>query len=410
MRILILYPKFPEPDTNAGALRLDEIIRALINQGHRLTLLAGKMNEPRYKTRLENAGVECVCDEASGLSKKGKPIIKFLKDRGFDAAIAVHYIMYARYSPFIRRALPDCRLILDTVDLHALRLERQAETGDSENPGRVRKVYFEEFKAIYEADAVWMATSLERDLVVQMTGRPAKTVHAIPTIHPVSPQNPSYEERAGIVFLGNYKHAPNADAIRYFMNDIYPLMRRSLPEAPLFIAGANPPREFLAYGSDKNARVTGFVEDHRALLSSCRVGIAPLRFGAGIRGKIGEYLGCHLPCVSTSLGAEGMELTPGKDILLADDPPTFAKNIIEVYNESVLWRSLSREGADKIRSRFSPEVVFESIKAALGCGKIKRRSVFSVPWTKKWIAERRAARQISRVPSLSEAMREFQLL
>jgi glycosyltransferase involved in cell wall biosynthesis len=132
------------------------------------------------------------------------------------------------------------------------------------------------------------------------------------------------------------------------------------------IAGSNCPDSFRRFDRrSEGIRVVGFVEDHRSLLASHRVGIAPLRYGAGIKGKIGEYFSCGLPCVTTAIGAEGMELEPESNVLVGDCPQGFAESVARVYRDPALWERLSQGGIDYVRRRCSPEAITPALLRAL---------------------------------------------
>jgi O-antigen biosynthesis protein len=359
MRLLIAYPTFPEPDTNAGAYRLFEIIQILCAAGAKITFLAQYANDPRYREQLEQLGVECVADDEEHLSASADRFSRVLQAHAFDAAILVHFFMFTAYANFVRAFLPTCRLILDTVDLHFVRLEREASLRRDPVLGMLAaETRRTELAAACQADQVWVVTDVERDTLIARLGRDVGPVHVVPTIHRIRGPVRSFHERKGIIFLGSYGHAPNVDAVQFFVEQISPAIRRMLPEVPVTIAGSNPPEWFYEHARlNPNIEVTGFVPDHRALLGSHRVGIAPLRYGAGMKGKIGEYLACGLPCVTTSIGAEGMALAHESQMLVADDPAAFAEAIGRLYGDEALWQRSCQAGLRYIREHLTPECV-----------------------------------------------------
>lgn len=319
-----------------------------------------------YTKPLELLGAECVSDLGNRKSGRSTEFRTFLQERDFDVAILSYYYIFNFYAPFIRAFLPNCMLILDTVDLHHVRLEREAAlTGNAIIQREAWKALREETAAILHADSVWVVTEEERVKILRDVCNDAR-VEVVPNIHRVEEKISGYSERNGIVFLGVYGHRPNVDAVRYFMGEVYPLLQDALPNFHLTIAGSNPPSEFLNYQNTiHNIRVTGYVKDHRALLLSHLVGIAPLRYGAGMKGKIGEYLACGLPCVTSTIGAEGMGLQHGRNVLIEDDARQFAHAIVMLSQNPSLWEALSKAGVDYIKSRLSPEAISPIVLGAI---------------------------------------------
>jgi glycosyltransferase involved in cell wall biosynthesis len=365
MRILIAHHQYPEYDKMAGSLRLLEIVRVLREAGHALTFLAYKETAPRYQRILEELGVECVSDAHRALRQSAEAMGGFLKSHDFEAAILVMYNCYNRYAPYIRSALPRCRLIFDTTDLAFVRYGRQAEIeGTPEARAHAEEVRAAEVSAIKDADSVWTVSERERKIVLDLV--PGKDAHVVKLIHRVADHRPDFDERQGLVFIGSYGHAPNVDGVRWFMKNVFPLIDSKLPGIGFTIIGQEPPDDFHDYEKRyPGVRVTGYVEDHRAILASSRVGVAPLRFGAGVKGKIAEYFCCGLPCVSTTIGIEGMELVPGRDVLTADTPEGFAEAVVRTYSEADTWRGLSEAGIEYVRRELSVEAVAPQVLAAL---------------------------------------------
>jgi len=364
MRLFLAYPRFPEADRNAGALRVFEILRMLVAGGHSVTFLASGENEPKYRQALEDMGIECLCDADRAVVGNVDAFGSYLRERGFQVGVFVQHFIYNRYAPYFRMLLPDCRLVFDALDLEYVRCEREAQVlGTREARENANRIKREEHAVIRDADAIWTVTEVEKQTVLSIT--PDKHVDVIPTIHDVEANPTGFDDREGIVFLGNYQHRPNVNAINYFMKDIFPQVNQALPDVRFLIAGAYPAEDLYRHEKDwPNVKVTGYVEDHRALLMSCRVGIAPLRYGAGMKGKIGEYLCCGLPCVTSSVGSEGMFLTHETEVLVADNPGDFASSVIRLYSDRSLWEQMAKAGLAHMR-QFSFDTVSSRVGAAI---------------------------------------------
>jgi glycosyltransferase involved in cell wall biosynthesis len=203
-------------------------------------------------------------------------------------------------------------------------------------------------------DQVWCVTPEDQSALAREV--PAARFQVIPNIHPLQDRGADFAARRGLVFIGNFLHRPNEDAVHYLMQEIYPLVREAVPGVTLSIVGSDPPPSIAAYGSE-NVTVTGYIPDVNPIFQSCRVFVAPLRFGAGMKGKIGQALSYGVPVVTTSVGAEGMGLEPGNEALIADSAEAFAAACINVYHDAALWQGLSDQGFSHIARHFTPPVV-----------------------------------------------------
>lgn len=366
MKILVAYPSFPEPQTNAGGLRLFEILRILVAAGHQVVFVAREDNGTHCRKALEELGIICVCDLAERLTESPAHFARFLNAHRPAVAVLVHYYIYNQYAPLIRALSPQCHCVLDTVDLHFVRVQRGATlSNDPDIAKRANEIRRQETAAMMTADSIWVVTPTERETLERKITEGRIPVHVVPCIHRVATKVPAFSPRKGVVFLGGYQHSPNVDAVNFFMNEVFPCLRRLVPDVPLTIAGSHPPDEFRKYSTQGGVCVTGFIEDHRALLHSHRVGIAPLRYGAGMKGKIGEYFACGLPTVTTAIGAEGMGLRHEEQILLAETPDAFADAIARAYLDEGLWRRLSRSGVEYVRQHLEPAAIAPYILGVL---------------------------------------------
>src|SRR5262249_6424465 len=159
-------------------------------------------------------------------------------------------------------------------------------------------------------------------------------------------------------------HRPSVDAVLYFARQILPLIRARLPELKFLVVGSNSPPEVRALDGD-GVTVVGYVPDLADYLGSCRLSVAPLRYGAGIKGKVAMSLAHGLPCVTSSIAAEGMNRAPGKEVLVADDPPAFADAVVRLYTDPALWHRLSQKGMEFVAQHYSPKAGRRHIRAIL---------------------------------------------
>lgn len=355
MRILIVDFEFPEPDRSSGGHRLFEIVKILAAE-HEVAFLSWDYwwkwhdQSPRYEKALNELGVRtCFVKNASIDEATGKFIAGFMP----DVAILSKYYIANIFHSYLRSAMPSCKTILDTVDVHHVRERRQEET--TGQPNSHRETEIQELAAARMADQVWVITPEDAkhfacDTVV------------VPNIHPaIGVEIKSREGRKGIVFVGNYIHQPNVDAVWYLSRMVVPKLREMGIGEPVIAAGAATEQLGEPQGDIEHA---GWVEDLNGFLSSSLVGVAPLRYGSGMKGKVGSYMSCGLPVVSTSIGAEGMGLENWKDVIIADNASVMAEAVAMLIRDRILWERISSRGAKKV-TEWTPESVGKVILEAV---------------------------------------------
>ena len=181
-------------------------------------------------------------------------------------------------------------------------------------------------------------------------------VEVIPTIHTCVDRVKPLTGRKNLVFVGYYPHNPNEDAVSYFVKEIFPLIRQDLPDVVFYMVGSHMTEAVQSLAS-RDVVAVGYVPDLMPYLDGCRVFVAPLRYGAGIKGKIAQSMGVGLPVVTTSIGAEGMNLIDGEHVLIADSPAAFASAVVRLYTNDLLWEEMSRNALSHIQSNFSKDVI-----------------------------------------------------
>jgi glycosyltransferase involved in cell wall biosynthesis len=209
------------------------------------------------------------------------------------------------------------------------------------------------------ADGTIAITEDEKSVLARAV--PEASLYVLPNIHEVREGTPPYSARRDILFVGSFAHPPNSDAVRYFVREIWPLIKKILPEVRFHIIGADAGEEVRALASG-DIEVVGWVQDLQPWFDRIRVSVGPLRFGAGMKGKIGESMAAGVPVVGTGIAVEGMDLEEGRTVLVADDPATFAEKVVLVYRDEVLWNTLSEQAAKHVEARFSPRVAAVALR------------------------------------------------
>jgi glycosyltransferase involved in cell wall biosynthesis len=215
-----------------------------------------------------------------------------------------------------------------------------------------------------------VVSDAERDLLAQIA--PQAKVVVLSNIHDRHEHGAPFGQRAGLLFVGSFRHPPNIDAVLWYANEVLPKIRTTLPGVKSYIVGADPPATIRGLATD-DLIITGFVPDLTPHLEGCRVSISPLRYGAGVKGKVNQAMSFGLPVVATTPSIEGMHLTPGSDVLIGDDPQAFADAVVRAYRDQALWERLAAGGRDNVSRYFSREVATEAITALLTLSDRKAR-------------------------------------
>jgi glycosyltransferase involved in cell wall biosynthesis len=281
----------------------------------------------------------------------------------FDLVFLYRAPHAAKHLGSVRAFAPQAEVVLNTVDLHFVREERQAKVEGSKSRLKFAATLKEKELAVMRStDATILLNKAEVELIADLA--PSVKTFMLPLTQEVPGSRRAFHERKDLVFLGGFNHLPNVDAVKYFCTEIMPILRERLPGIRLLVVGSNPPAELSDYAGD-DVEIVGFVSNLDTIFDSCRVSVAPLRFGAGMKGKIVTSLSYGVPCVTTTIGSEGMGLTDRANILLGDEAPSFADAVVEAYTSQSLWEHLSAAGVQFAHINFSPEVVERKIQEML---------------------------------------------
>jgi GT2 family glycosyltransferase/SAM-dependent methyltransferase len=359
-RVLVIDARTATPDQDSGSLDIYHHFKILLSLGYRPTFAPDNMaHAGRYTEDLQRMGVECL------YYPQVRSITAHLKKHGalYNAVIIHRHYVAAAHIDDVRRYCPGAKILYDTVDLHFLREQRRAELEAS--PVLMEKAMHtraQELSVAAKADCTIVLNEPEKKLLLRHN--PSLEVAVLRPARDICPAATPFEDRRDIMFVGGYQHPPNVDAVLYFAKEIFPQIRKLLPGVRLHVLGSKAP-EALARLACHDILVPGYVPDMSAFLGNCRLSIAPLRYGAGIKGKIIQSLAHGLPCVATTIACEGMELADGRDILCADSPGAFAATVERLYTDKVLWDKLSREGLDAVRRLYSVEAATAELRKLL---------------------------------------------
>ncbi len=355
-RLLIVDHRLPTPDKDSGSLRMWNLMTVLQELGFEITFLpCDLLARMPYAVQLREQGVEVVTD--SDVSS----VTEHLESRGarYDLVIVSRAHVAIQWLPQVRDLCATAKVIFDTVDLQYLRKERQAKLEGSLNlMDEARRLKDKELGAARAADATWVVSPFERDLLAREA--PEVAVQIVSNIHVIHGRKTGFEERRDILFIGGFEHPPNIDAADWLVGEILPRLHEEVPDLRLFLVGSKPTHGVLRLASE-HVTVTGYVPDVEPYFSSCRLSVAPLRYGAGVKGKVNQSMAYGVPCVVTAAAAEGMGLVHGADAMIGDSTEAFARCVLEAYRDPELWLRLSEGGLANVRKSFS----FEAARAAI---------------------------------------------
>jgi len=292
-------------------------------------------------------------------------------DPSFDLFVShenPHYVIFDRFlteEQFgwrVQDHSPDSVRIIDTIDLHFLRKEREKHLKAGMSLvdlaackfGLDTNDTYREIAAIYRSDCSLIISDFEMKLLIERLEVPEKQLFLSRFHYPASPSSPSFEERSNFVMIGNFRHSPNSDALHWLQRDIWPEIRRHLPLAQVHVYGAYPTREIMNLTDPKMGfYVMGTAANQFETLRQYRINLAPLRFGAGIKGKITDGWWTGTPVITTSVGAEGMSEDLPWGGAISDDPQEFALNAVKLYQSKDAWEKCQAQGDAIIQQLYS---------------------------------------------------------
>ncbi|HEX5211253.1 MAG TPA: glycosyltransferase family 4 protein [Pseudolabrys sp.] len=377
-RILVVDHRTPAPDRDSGSASTFSYLQILSSAGFDVTFVPFDLTSAgRYTRAIKQLGIRTIARPFSGahmrlsrwlaarrgLWRLGFPMLerRARKTVVREAARADLVLLYRapialRLFDLVRAAAPRAKILFHAVDLHFLRLEREAKlSGDKEQAAEAAAMRALELDLVTRADATIVVSEYERGLLRELV--PAAAVHQIPILRE-APRRPAaapdLASRRDIVFIGGFEHPPNGDAVHWFAREIWPLLRAK-GFAGRFIVGGSEMPQSIAQLASGSIEVRGYVEALGPLFDACRLSVAPLRYGAGIKGKIVSSLSYGVPVVASSIAAEGTGLKHGETILVADTPRDFADEILRLSTDDDLWRRLSENGYRAFMKKFSLE-------------------------------------------------------
>lgn len=356
--ILFASRDFPTHDKDSGSNRLKEIILIYKKIGYNCILFAPHIFEDdSYVTFYKRLDIIVFAE-----NKKYKSIYEFLKAFKkvdyiwFNGPLALN-LFYRK----IKNILPSAKFIYDMVDIHFLRYKRAIEIEPKRISLKRKYKHFYRLETVIapQLDYIIAISDKEKEIMRQYADE--KKILTISNIHypkiDISERN-DFAVSKGIIFIGSI-HEPNIDAVKFLYEKIMPLVWKENPELEVSVIGNVADK--LDLKQYPKFKFLGFVESIEEHFMTSKLMVAPLRFGAGVKGKIGQAFEYFLPVITTDIGAEGMQLVHEKNVLIANDETSFAEAIIRLNNDEKLWNTLRENSVDSLKP-FSTEKIEEKLK------------------------------------------------
>ena len=359
-RALIIDATTPAPNQDSGSVRMVNFMRVLIDLGTQVSFMAeNRAFVERDTTALQQLGVEVLYHPYVS------DPVAFFRERGheFDVILLSRHYIASNYIALVREYAPQARLLFDTVDLHYLREQREAELGDRDELRRTAlATRVRELQVMRDSDITLVVSPVEQELL--SVDAPDVRVEILSNVHEVFGCRKPFRERHDLVFVGGFQHPPNIDAVDWFVKAVFPFVRAALPGVRFHVIGSKIVDRVLALAGD-DVIVHGFVEDIAPFMDDCRISVAPLRYGAGVKGKVNMAMSYGLPVAATAIAVEGMHVRIGEDVLVADDAAGLANEIIRLYGDEGLWNQLSANGLANVERHFSFATAREAVQRFL---------------------------------------------
>jgi len=370
-KILVIHELLPHFDRSGSDLRLLDVLRELRAQGHAVTYVARDGRDfETYQPVLHELGISVAADDPDRLLHNGRTdstawsLKELLRGGEFDLAILCHWFWSGistpeHYLEEIRRVSPSTRIAVLTDDRHGERERRSAAlSGFFSDLERGNDFESRELEVYRRADLVLYITEADRRRFDELV--PGVEFHHLPMVAPLPEPGPGFNRREGALFLGNFENLANRDALDWLLKQVWPRVHRRLPQLKLYVAGHGTPPE-IADARQGIIRL-GHLRDLKQAFDDRLLLAAPIRFGTGINTKNLQALSHGLPVVTTSVGAEGLQLRHETDALIADDAELFAAHVIRFAGDSALWSKLAETGRSFVAAQFSLESLRSQIR------------------------------------------------
>ncbi|WP_378177528.1 glycosyltransferase [Aquimarina sp. SS2-1] len=359
-KILIIGSVWPEPNSSAAGIRMLQLIQLFLSNDYKITF-ASTASESDHRYDIESLGISKITVQINHPS-----FDRFVQDLKPNIVIFDRFMTEEQFGWRVAKHIPHALRILNTEDLHSLRRTRQetVKTGRTFTYSTYKKndITKREVASIYRCDLSLLISDAEISILTDQFKINNELIYYLPfLLDPITVETktnwPLYDERKHFITIGNFRHEPNWDSVQYLKNIIWPLIKKQLPEAELHVFGAYPPpKASQLHNPQQGFHIKGWTKNAQGVMQQARICLAPLRFGAGIKGKLAEAMLCGTPSITTTIGAEGML---GDDCdwsgFVKDKPEEFASAAVRLYQNQNIWYQAQQNGIEIINTRFNKE-------------------------------------------------------
>ncbi len=354
--LLIIGTVWPEPNSSAAGSRMLQLIKSFQSQGWQITFASSAGNS-EYAFNLNEIGISTVSVEINSSN-----FDTFIQQLNPDIVLFDRFITEEQFGWRVAKHCPNALRIVDTEDLHCLRAARQKAVKEK-HPFTFNDLMLDitkrEIASILRSDLSLIISEFEMILLKKQFKVDTRLLHYFPFIvNPIKQKTIThwlpFESRHHFVTIGNFLHDPNWDSVLYLKGAIWPLVRKQLPTAEMHVYGAYASQKALNLHQPKEGfYIKGRAQDAKKVMGEAKVCLAPLRFGAGLKGKFIDAMECGTPCVTTDIGAEAMHGELNWNGIIANNPTEIANAAVKLYTDQSLWETAQQNGVIIINKRFS---------------------------------------------------------
>lgn len=354
-RVLIIGLVWPEPDSSAAGTRMIQLLQLFLDNQYEV-VFASAAQKSEFSVDLKSLGV---LEEAIKLNDDS--FNDYVRNLQPGVIIYDRYMIEEQFGWRLRQECPDVLTILDTEDLHCLRAARQkaVKAGNMDQADLYNDTAKREIASILRSDLSLIISEVELDLLVTQYGVDRSLLHYLPFLEkPITAEVQErwqpFENREGFLFIGNYLHEPNWHTLQLLKSEVWPCLSKLLPGVTMHIYGAYPGQKVMQLHNPRERfLVHGRANSAASVMSAHRVLLAPIKFGAGLKGKFIDAMQTGTPTVTTSIGMEAMAGTLPWNGIVIDDMTNFCRAAARLYNDKVAWMQARENGATMINARYA---------------------------------------------------------
>ena len=367
-KVLIIGLIWPEPEATAAGTRMMQLISIFLKYGYELYFASASARSD-LSCNFEALDINCLSIELNNSNFD-------IQIKEIDPGIVLfdRFLTEEQYGWRIQEVCPKALRILDTEDLHFLRKSREIASKKNSNDWLSyiqNEITKREVASIFRCDISLIISEFEVSLLEKYFQISPSLLFYLPLLvdsNEISKftELPDFEQRKHFMTIGNFKHQPNLDAVRLLRQSIWPKIRKQLPQSEMHVFGAYPTEAVKQLENKKEGfYIKGWISDKSKAFTSYKVCLAPLRFGAGQKGKLLDAMYFGTPSVTTSIGAEGISETKYWNGFVTDNDQEFANKAVLLYSDAVLWMNAQKAGEKILKTKFEKKIFEEKILFAI---------------------------------------------